>query len=64
MENMQEIILKIFGQISYVRTINTKYENKPYTYYMISLNENLKHRSFAKYGKPDKIKYNDNVYCF
>ena len=63
MEDMQEIILKTFGQISYVRTINATYENKPYTYYMISLNENLKHRSFAKYGKPDKIKYNDNVYC-
>ena len=63
MENMQEIILKIFGQISHVRTVNAMYKNKPYVYYMISLNRNLKHRSFAKYGKPDKIKYNDNVYC-
>jgi hypothetical protein len=63
MENMQEIILKIFGQISHVRAVNATYNNEPYVYYIISLNRNLKHRAFAKYGSPDKIKYNDNVYC-
>ena len=63
MDSLQEIILKLYGQISRVRVVNATYRNKPYKYYMISLTKDLKHRSFSKYGVPDKVKYNDYVYC-
>ena len=63
MDNLQEIILKLYGQISKVRKVDAIYNDKPYNYYMISLNRNIKHRDFAKYGVPDMVNYNDNVYC-
>ena len=63
MDNMQEIILKLFGQICKVRTVDGKYKGESYIYYMISLQRNIKHRNFAKYGVPKMIDYNDNVYC-
>lgn len=62
MSDFQEIILKLFGQIVTVRTVNAEHNNKPYKYYMISF-ANTYHHNFSKYGIPKMIDYNDYVYC-
>ena len=63
MDNIQEIILKVYGQISKVREVNSIYNGSLYKYYIISLQKELIHRNYAKYGKPIEIDYNGNVYC-
>lgn len=62
MSDFQEIILKLFGQIVSVRTVNTTYNQEPYTYYNISYCD-TQHHNYSKYGIPEKVPYNDFVYC-
>ena len=63
MENIQEVLLKLYGQVTRVRQINAEYRKQPYVYYMIAFTKDLIHRDFAKYGIPEKVAYNSNVYC-
>lgn len=63
MDNIQEIILKLYGNITKVRTIKDKYRGEDYTYYGIHFTENTEHRKFCKYGNPEIVDYNDYVYC-
>lgn len=62
MNDFQEIILKLFGQIVAVRAVNTTYNNEPYRYYKISFRDTY-HHNYSKYGNPKKVDYNDYVYC-
>lgn len=63
MENIQEVLLKLYGQVTRVRQVNAEYRKQPYVYYMIAFTKDLIHRDFAKYGIPEKVAYNSNVYC-
>lgn len=64
MDNIQEIILKIYGITTQVRTTKRKhsYNNEFGICYSINVLFNRR-TEFSKYGVPDKIPYNDNVYC-
>lgn len=63
-ENVQELILKIYGKTTQIRTAVRKhsYNNEFGICYNI---DTIFERSvgYSKYGVPDKVPYNDNVYC-
>lgn len=64
MDDIQELILKIYGITTQIRKAEIKhsYDNEVGIYY--SINVLFERRTeFSKYGVPDKIPYDDNVYC-
>ena len=64
MDNIQEIILKIYGITTQVRTTKRKHSYNNEFGICYSINVLFDRRTeFSKYGVPDKIPYNDNVYC-
>jgi hypothetical protein len=63
--NIQELILKIFGRITQVRKFVRKhsYDDNYGVCYSINVKLNKNKDRFSKYGTPEMITYNDNVYC-
>jgi len=63
--NIQELLLKVYGLITQIHEYERKhsYDNNKGVCYHIDINLNRYHKNFSKYGIPDKIPYNDNVYC-
>lgn len=63
-ENVQELLLKVHGLVTQVRQRTTKhsYDNGTVTLYYINVSLE-RHTQFSKYGKPEMVPYNDNVYC-
>ena len=61
MNGLQELLLKIYGKLYQIRTINTVYRDKPYVYYMISANHSRKSSNFAKYNIPTQVEYHNHV---
>lgn len=61
MNGLQEILLKVYGKLYQIHTINTIYKDKPYVYYMISANHTRKSSNFAKYNIPTQVEYYKHV---
>ena len=63
-DNIQELILKIYGMTTQVRMIERKhsYDDKFGICYNINVTFE-RNTEFSKYGVADKVSYNDNVYC-
>ena len=63
-DNIQELILKIYGMITQVRMTERKhsYDDKFGICYDINVTFE-RNTEFSKYGVADKVPYNDNVYC-
>lgn len=64
MENIQELILKIYGMTTQIRKSERKYSYNDKV--GISYNINVlfeRNIKFSNYGVADKIPYHDNVYC-
>lgn len=64
-DSIQELILKIFGIITQVhkRTRKHSYDDNYGTCYEMSVKLDRWHKDYSKYGTPDKVQYDDNVYC-
>ena len=64
-ENIQEIILKIFGRVvqyhKYIR--KHSYDDNYGVCYSINLTIDKNRDNYSKYGVAEKVPYNDNVYC-
>jgi hypothetical protein len=64
-ENIQEIILKIFGRVvqyhKYIR--KHSYDDNYGVCYSINLIIDKNRDNYSKYGVAEKVPYNDNVYC-
>ena len=65
MDNIQELLLKVYGLITQIHEYERKhsYDDNNGVCYHININLNRYHKNFSKYGVPDKVSYNDNVYC-
>ena len=65
MDNIQELLLKVYGLTTQVHKYERKhsYDNNRGICYHIDVNLDRHHKDFSKYGVPDKVPYNDNVYC-
>ena len=65
MDNIQELLLKVYGLITQTHEYERKhsYDDNNGVCYHININLNRYHKNFSKYGVPDKVSYNDNVYC-
>ena len=63
-DNIQELILKIYGMTTQVRMTERKhsYDDKFGICYNINVTFE-RNTEFSKYGVADKVSYNDNVYC-
>ena len=61
-EAMQEIILKLYGNIANFTTCHGKYKGEEYIMYMLRFKENKKSRNNIKYREPAITRYKDNVY--
>ena len=63
-DNIQELILKIYGMITQVRMTERKhsYDDKFGICYDINVTFE-RNTEFSKYGVADKVPYNDNVYA-
>lgn len=62
MDGIQEVALKVLGQIIQVRQVNATYRDEPYVYYMASFSRQGVTKNF-KYGKPERVEYHGNVHC-
>ena len=64
-ENIQELILKIYGRISqtHKRVRKHSYDDNYGTSYEIFIKLNKNSYNFSKYGIAEKVAYKDNVYC-
>lgn len=63
-ENVQELLLKVHGLVTQVRQRTTKHSYDNGTVMLYYINVSLeRHTQFSKYGKPEMVPYNDNVYC-
>ncbi len=62
MEDMQQVILRVFGRLPQIRTIKAKYRGEPYEYYGISFSWGDKIWN-SRYGVPDEVEYHDDVFC-
>lgn len=65
-DNVQQLILRVYGVVVQVKKITRKhsYDDGVGVCYSITttLNQN-NNKNFSKYGVPDKVSYNNNVYC-
>ena len=64
-ENIQELILKLFGRITQYRKAVRKhsYDDNYGTCYSINIKIDKSRDNYSKYWIPDIVKYDDNVYC-
>ena len=65
MDNIQELLLKVYGLVAQIHEYERKhsYDDNKGVCYHININLYRYHKNFSKYGIPDKVPYNDNVYC-
>lgn len=64
MENVQELLLKVHGLVTQVRQRMAKHSYDNGAVMLYRINVKLERRTqFSKYGKPEMVPYNDNVYC-
>lgn len=64
-ENIQEIILKIFGRVVQYHKYTRKhsYDDNYGVCYSINLTIDKNRDNYSRYGVAEKVPYNDNVYC-
>ena len=64
-ENIQEIILKIFGRVVQYHKYTRKhsYDDNYGVCYSINLTIDKNRGNYSRYGVAEKVPYNDNVYC-
>lgn len=62
MEDMQQVILRVFGRLPQIRTVKAKYRGEPYEYYGISFSWGDKVWN-SRYGVPAEVEYHDDVFC-
>lgn len=62
-QSLQEIILKVYGQITAFNEDKGKYKNEEYIMYELTVNKKNISRNNIKYGEPEIIDYNDKIYC-
>ena len=64
MDNIQELLLKIYGLITQIHKYKRKHSYDDNNGICYHINIKLDRcTNFSKYGVPDKVSYNDNVYC-
>lgn len=60
-EDVQELILKAYGQMCTIRTVWKRYKGKPYRYYRLYFTPETKRREYASYGEPEVIEYTGDI---
>lgn len=61
MGDVQELILKAYGQMCTVRPVWKRYKDKPYKYYRLHFTPGTKKREYASYGEPEVIEYTGEI---
>lgn len=60
---LQEIILKLYGEIGQFTKRAGKYKDNDYTMYKLTLRKNKISRNNIKYGVPQRVDYDGKIYC-
>jgi len=61
LEDVQELILKAYGQMCAVRPVWKTYKGKPYKYYRLYFTPERKRREYASYGESEVIEYTGEI---
>ena len=61
-DDMQQVILRLFGRVVQVHMVNTTYRSKAYTYYAMRFSWGNRVQN-TKYGIVEQIAYHDDVFC-
>lgn len=62
-ENLQELALKVYGVLGQIRLQEIKARGNIYPCWYMRICTSETPHLVAKYGKPERVPYDDNVYC-